>query len=149
MLRFINQVATIEVNKEAKAIQVNFRAAGSRQHCLETMRVATSFFKLHHLPCYLLLTDALDNPDCGQLYRTLKDWLQHMEQDFQPKYSVKTKVAWLTSRDRFLDLSEVIHETDETDARNYQHVAFDLFFARQKAYSFLQAGSAHSVRQVI
>ena len=149
MIRFINQVATIEVNKEAKAVQVSFRAAGNRQHCLETMRIATGFSKLHHLPCYLLRTDALNNPDCTQLYRTLKDWLQHLEQDFQRKPAVKTKVAWLTIRDRFLHLSELICEADEIDARNYQRVAFDLFFARRKAYSFLQAGSAPSVRQVI
>ncbi len=149
MLKFINHVATIEVNKEAKAIQISFRNVSNKQNCLETMRIAASFCRLHRAPSYLLLTGSLDKAHCGQLYRTLREWLQMLEQDFQRKSSVKTKVAWLTNRDRFLDLSEVMRETEEADARRYQHVAFDLFFARQKAYSFLQAGILEASRQVL
>ncbi len=147
MLKFINHVATVEVNKEAKAIQISFRNADNRQNCLETMQIAASFSRLHHIPSYLLLTDSLSTAHDSQLYQVLQDWFQRLEQDFQ-RSSVKTKVAWLTSRERFLDLSGLICEVEETDASTYHSIAFDLFFARQKAYSFLQSG-AHSIRQVI
>lgn len=144
MLKFINSIATIEVNKALEAVQISLKSGGSIDCYVETLRIAASFANLHHISSYFLVKDEFEDITCRQFHAVIEDWLHLLEQHFNRKSSGKTKVAIRVNRDAFLELSKLRYQTQQTTPVSYYHVACDLFYADNKAHSFLISDVVHA-----
>lgn len=144
MLKFINSLATIEVNKALEAIQVTFRgSAGTIHQYLETLRMATSFANLHSLNKYLLVKDGFDDVSCQQFCSLMEDWLYLVNANFNQLSLRKVKVALLANQDSYKQLSEHI------SPKYYLYELFAFFSDEEKAFSYLQANPVNKVHQSI
>lgn len=139
MIKFINSLATIEVNKKLEAIQIAFRSSGTVHHYLETLRMATSFASLHGVTSYLLVKNQFDDISYRQFYNIIEDWLHLLDQNFNRKCLSRARVALLANHNSFIELSKIMHRSHRTSPKDYFHVLFDLFFDKQKACNFLNS----------
>lgn len=143
MLKFINSLATIEVNKEVEAIQVTFRSSGTVHQYLETLRMATSFASLHSLNKYLLVKDEFDDVSCQQFCGLMEDWLSLVNENFSQLNLPKVKVGLLANQDSCKQLSEYI------SPRYYLYELFAFFSDEKKAFSYLQTNPVNKIHQSI
>lgn len=137
MLKFINRLATIEVNNEIEAIQVVFRGSGTVQHYLETLRMSISFAKLHSINAYLLIKNEFDDVSCQQFYSIIEDWLHLVDEDFNQLSLNKVRVALLTNQNSYKELSE--RASCQPSPKDYIDELFALFSEKEKARNFLLA----------
>lgn len=137
MLKFINSLATIEINKEIEAIQVVFSGSGTMQHYLETLRVATSFASLHSTHTYLLVKNEFNDINCQQFYSMMENWLHRIDEGFDLSRLHKVRVALLTNQGSYKQLCE--RESYQTSSKDYFYELFAFFSDEKKACSFLLA----------
>lgn len=147
MLKFINSLGTIEVNKDIEAIQLTFTGSGTTHHYFETLRMASSFANLHSINTYLLIKNEFIDVNCQQFYDMVENWLHWLDQNFNRKYSHKSKVALLINHTPFIELSNIIHESHRK-SQDYFHVLLDLFCDKEKAYHFLDSLSVNKTIRV-
>ena len=137
MFKFINNLAIVEFNKDLGFIRVTFIDAGSVQQYLETIRIAISFAKLHHISSFLIIKKAYQNINTGELDRMLGDWLALLEQNLSRDNIDTVRLALLVNSASFSELSEAVARRQFSE--KYAHLLFDLFFTDQQAIGFLES----------
>lgn len=133
----INTVAVIEVSKAIDAVEVHMRGYGCLHHYVEILKRATHFARLHGINHFLLIKEHFDDIDYQQFYQVIEKWLSFLDQHLSCMRIKKMKVAIVVERDVFLPLCSVIHKTEKTLPKVYEHLCFDLFYAYHKALGFL------------
>lgn len=114
MLKFINNLATIEINKEVDAVQLTFRSPGSLQQYNETLSMAVSFASMHSISSYLFIKDQFDDINSTHFHTLVQNWLLLLKERIAGDRAAKTKVAVLISAETFDKIAGLIQQLTDT-----------------------------------
>ncbi len=135
MLKFINSLATIEINQKVEAIQLTFNNSGSLDQYPETMNIAVGFAKMHRVSSYLLVKEQFNDISSTHFHALVQQWLLVLGERSVKRPSVHIKVALLTNAhicqqlaDATLVFSRILP---------YAHLSFTCHSDHTNAYRFL------------